>query len=103
MASANRSLRQDAIDEVGRCIHHSPPATEGTEPAPLAREGKGPVAATGDAVDAQEAIGDHAALEIGTNLALDEASDGSTLGTRNARFEPMGNRYFKRRFPHRRY
>ena len=37
--------------------------------------------ATGVAVDAQEAMGEHAALEIGTNLALDEASDGSTRGS----------------------
>ncbi len=33
------------------------------------------------AVDAQEAMGEHAALEVGTNLALDETSDGSTRGS----------------------
>ena len=37
--------------------------------------------ATGVAVDTQEAMGEHAALEIRTNLALDEASDGSTRGS----------------------
>ena len=37
--------------------------------------------ATGVAVDAQETMGEHAALEIRTNLALDEASHGSTRGS----------------------
>ena len=49
--------------------------------------------ATGVAVDAQEAMGEHAAFEIRTNLALDEASDGSTLrsGAREERLHILAD------------
>ena len=79
---SNRNLRKDAIDEVGRCIRHSPPATGGTEPAPLTREGNEAIVATCVAVDAQKAMSQHAALEVGTDLTLDEASDGGARGLR---------------------
>jgi hypothetical protein len=35
-----------------------------------------PVVAIGVAVDAEEAVGQHAALEVRADLALDEAPDG---------------------------
>jgi len=40
-------------------------------------------------VDAQEAVGEHAAFEVGANLAFDEASDGGAQGSgaREERFE----------------
>jgi hypothetical protein len=45
------------------------------------------------AVDAQEAMGEHAALEVRTNLALDEASDGSTrrTGAREERLQILAD------------
>jgi hypothetical protein len=77
----DRDLGQYAVDEMGSGFGHAPSAARGTESSPLARKGHEPIVATGVAVDAQEAMGEHAALELGTNLALDEASDGSTRGS----------------------
>jgi hypothetical protein len=77
----DRDLGQYAVDEMGSGFGHAPSAARGTESSPLARKGHEPIVATGVAVDAQEAMGEHAAIEIGTNLALDEASDGSTRGS----------------------
>jgi hypothetical protein len=77
------------IDEVGCHVRHAPATARGTESPPLAGERDEPVVTTGVAVDAQEAMGQNAALEIGTNFALDEASDGSARrsGAREERFE----------------
>lgn len=47
----------------------------GTEPASLTGEGDEAIVATCVAVDAQKAMSQHAALEVGADLALDEASD----------------------------
>jgi len=65
---------------VGGGIRHAASATRRTEASPLAGEGDEPVVTAGVAVDAQEAVGQHATLEIGADLALDEAGDGCPGG-----------------------
>jgi hypothetical protein len=72
---------QHAVDEVGGRIGHSPTPTRRTEPPALAREGDEPIVVAGVAVDAQESMGEDAALEIGADLALDEAGDGRSSGS----------------------
>jgi hypothetical protein len=59
-------------------VGHSSSAAGRTEATPLAREGDEPVVAAGVAMNAQESVGEHAALEISADLALDEARDGRT-------------------------
>jgi hypothetical protein len=71
----NGHVGKDVIHEVGCRIRHSPTATRRTESPALAGESHEPVVATGVAVDAQETMGQNTALEIGTNLALDEAPE----------------------------
>jgi hypothetical protein len=77
----NGHFGKDVNHEVGGNVRHAPTTARGAESPSLARESHQPIVATGVAVDAQEAMGEHAALEIGTNLALDEASDGSIRGS----------------------
>ena len=72
----DRDLGQHPVDEMGCGVAHAPSATGRTEAAALTREGHEPVVAAGVAVDTEEAVGEHAALEIGADLALDEAGDG---------------------------
>ncbi len=60
---------------MGRGVGHPATTTGRTEAAALAREGDDAVVAAGVAVDAQESMGQHAAFEVGADLALDEVRD----------------------------
>ena len=66
-------LGEDPVDEVGGGIGHAATAAGGAEPAPLAREGDEAIVPAGIAVDAQESMGEDAALEDGAELSFDEA------------------------------
>ncbi len=79
----DRDLGQHPIDEMGRGVGHAAAAAGGAEAAAFAREGDQAVVAAGVAVDAEEPMGEHAALEICPDLAFDEAGDGSALRSRS--------------------
>jgi hypothetical protein len=85
----NRHFGKDVIDELGCHVRHAPTTARGTESSSLARERDETIVSACIAVDAQEPMGEHTALEIATNLALDEASDGGAHGSgaREERFE----------------
>ena len=72
---AHGDLGKDAIDEVGGGVGHAPPSAGGAKAA-LAREGDQAVVAALVAVQAEEAMSQHAAFEIGAELALDETGNG---------------------------
>ncbi len=74
LAHADRG--QDAIGQVRGRLGHAPAAAGGTEAAALAGEGHQGVLATARAVNAGEAVGQHAAFEEAQELALDEARKG---------------------------
>ena len=94
---AYRDFRNDVIDETGGGIAakqsfacasvatrprgHSAPTTRGAEPSALTRECDQAVVAAVIAVDPDESSGEHAAVEVGTQLSLDESRDGCTLLT----------------------
>jgi hypothetical protein len=65
---------------VGGGIRRAASPTRRTKASSLAGEGDEPVVTAGVAVDAQEAVGQHATLKIGADLALDEAGDGRPGG-----------------------
>jgi hypothetical protein len=67
---------------MGRGVGHAATDARRTESAAFTREGHQAVVAAGIAVDAHESMGQHAALEIRPDLALDEAGDGSALRSR---------------------
>jgi hypothetical protein len=73
---ADGDLGKDPIDEMSGSVRHAPTAARGTEPTPFARKGDEPIVATGVAVYAQKAVSEHAALEIGAHLTLDEPRHG---------------------------
>ena len=68
---AHGDLGKNAVDEMGGGVGHAPSGTGGTE-ASLTREGDQTVVAAFVAVQTEEAMSQHAALEIGAELALDE-------------------------------
>jgi hypothetical protein len=71
----NGDLGEDTIDEVSGCVCHTPPPTRGTEPPTFARKSDEPIMATRITIHTQESVGRDAALEVGADLALHEASD----------------------------
>ena len=64
---------------MGGCVRHPASATRWTEAAPFAGKGYQAVVATGIAMHPQEAVGEYATSEIGTNFALHEARDRRVL------------------------
>ena len=91
----DRDLGQDPLDEMGRRVGHATPATGRTEATALAGEGDEAIMAAGVAVDAEESMSAHAALEIGADLALDEAGDRGAGGASpcNERHELSANHF----------
>jgi hypothetical protein len=77
---AHGDLGKDAVDEVGGGVGHAPPRAGGAEAA-LAREGDQTVVAAFVAVQAEEAMSQHAAFEIGAERALDETGNGMVTPT----------------------
>ena len=74
----NGDLGEDTIDEVSGCVCHAATPTRGTEPPTFARESDEPIMATRITMHTQESVGQDAALKVGADLALHEASDRST-------------------------
>lgn len=68
----HRHARQDAVYQVGRCLGHSSRAARRTDAAPLATERDQGVARAALAGQAQEAIGEYAAVEVGIEFVFDE-------------------------------
>ena len=66
-----RDLGQDVDHQMRRRLGHPTPPTGGAEAAPFAREGHREVCAAGEAVEAAEAVGQDAAGEVASELALD--------------------------------
>jgi hypothetical protein len=73
---AHRDLWNDVIDETGGGIGHSPSTTRGTEPSALTRECDQTIVAAAIAVYPDESSCEHAAVEVSTQLSLDESRDG---------------------------
>ena len=61
---------------MSRGVGHATTTTGRTEATTLTREGDESVLAAGVAMDAEESVGQHAALELGADLAFDEPGDG---------------------------
>jgi hypothetical protein len=70
------------IDEMGSGLRHPPSAARRTESATLAREGHEPIMSASVAMNAQESMSEHTALEIRTDLSFHEPSDGRALPSR---------------------
>jgi hypothetical protein len=79
---ADRDFRHDAVYETGGGIGHSPSTTRGAEPSAFARKGDQAVVAAAIAVYPDETSGEHAAVEVATQLSLHESRDRCTLLTR---------------------
>ena len=69
---ARRRVGEHVVDEVRGGVGHAPAAARGAETAALATERYELVAQAARAVDAREAVGEQAALEMAAQLALDE-------------------------------
>ena len=67
---ACRHPGDDALDQVGRSLGHTPAGTRRTKPAPLATEGQQGLFRTGVTSQAQKAVGEDATLELVVKLAL---------------------------------
>ncbi len=65
----------DSVDQMGGGIRHAPSAARGAEGPALTRERDHSIVAAVVATDADETVGKNAALEVGPELALDEARD----------------------------
>jgi hypothetical protein len=76
---ANRSLGQDAVDQVRRGVGHAAGSAGRAEASLPARESHQPLAAALLAADAQEAVGEDSTGEEGAELPLDEARDHAAL------------------------
>ncbi len=72
---AHGHFGEHALNEVCRRASHAPPRAGRTKPSALARECDESVVTTGIAVDAQEALGEHTIIQIGSQLAHDEVGD----------------------------
>ena len=73
---------QYAVDEMGGGLRHSPAAAGRAESTPFAREGDESIVPARVAVDTQESMREYPALEIRTDLALNEPSDRRALSSR---------------------
>jgi hypothetical protein len=65
-------LGPDVIHEVRRALRHATPATGGTEPAALAREGHEPLRAAACAAEAREPVGEPSTSQERVELVVDE-------------------------------
>jgi len=72
-------LREYSIDEVCGGVRHASSSAGGTQAPSFTREGEQAVVAAGIAVQAQEPVGQDAAVEIGAQFALHETSDRRAL------------------------
>ena len=67
---AHRHLGEDAVDEVGGGVGHASAAAR-ADASTLARKGDEEIVAARVAMEAEEALGEHAAREVGTEGLLD--------------------------------
>ena len=72
-------LREDSIDEVCGRVRHTSSSAGGTQAPSFTRESEQTVVAAGIAAQAQEPVGQDAAIEIGAQFALHEACDRRAL------------------------
>jgi hypothetical protein len=75
-------MGQHSIDERSGCVRHPPTAAGWAESTPFAREGDESIVPARVAVDTQESMREYPALEIRTDLALNEPSDRCALPSR---------------------
>lgn len=74
---AHGDFGKNAVDQVGGRIRHAPPCARWTKPTSLARKRKQAVVAATIAMQPQETMCEHTALEVRAELALDERGDRS--------------------------
>ena len=77
---ANGLFREHVVDQECRRLRHPPGAAAGAEPAALTGECHEFLGLAGVALDAQKAVLEQAAPEIGVELVLNVTGQGSTLG-----------------------
>jgi hypothetical protein len=68
----HRNFRQHPVDQMGRSVRHPPSTTRRTESPAFTREGDETVVAACITVDANKAVRQHAALDVGADLSLYE-------------------------------
>ena len=73
-------MRDDVVDQVRRCLRHAASPTRRAKASALAREGDQFVVAAVAAVQAQEAVGQDAALQEGVELVLHKLRQIGTSG-----------------------